>query len=127
MRATPSFTSRMVPSSSTSSSERNWAISFFRTEVISSGLILMDQLASWLMGQHALLDLLERRAQAGVGHQVAVAEEQASQDRREYAVDQHRRPAQLLLQDLGQLGLQGIAQVDRRRRLDVHPADRLVV
>src|SRR5262245_10426514 len=112
MRATPSFTSRMVPSSSTSSSERNWAISFFRTEVISSGLILMDQLASRLMGIHLGGDLFQGGLQASVGHQVTVPEHQAAQDLRADLVDQDHRAAQLHPQDPGQLLLERIGKVD---------------
>src|SRR5262245_66616464 len=103
MRATPSFTSRMVPSSSTASSPLYSAISFFSTDVISSGLILMEQLASWSVSQHAVLDPGQSSAHARIGDVIALADDEASEDLRADPVLEDDLAAQALLEGRHQL------------------------
>src|SRR6266850_4393289 len=127
MRATPSFTSRMVPSSSTASSPLYSAISFFRTEVISSGLILMHQLASWFVGQHAVLDPGQGRADAGVGDVVALADDEAPEDLRADPVLEDDLFSQTALEGRQERLLPPGRERHRGGRLDVDPAHGLVV
>src|SRR5262245_22976475 len=122
MRAMPSPTSRIVPTSATSSVERKDSISLRRTAVISSGLNRMALLGDRdgrVRLREALAQLGELTADAAVGDEVADAQHGPADERGADDVGQDRRLAQRRRQARAD-GLDRVRR-HRRRRRERHP------